>query len=324
VITQPAKVFFPITALAVLAAVLYAIITGDHAGVTLFLGVAGAALLGGLAVTVARENEVAPAVAEDAGPPQLRAARPVRLPGGPGWPAFGAVAAGLIAASFVAGPALAVPGAILALVAAVGWLGSTAADRTGRNVNLMPLGLPVFGLFAIGSLMFLMSRILLAVPEQASTFVALGVAAAILAIASFVALKPSIPPRTIMAGLVIGGVLMTGGGLAAAAVGQRSVEKKESGPKPVKLDAKGIKFDLPEFNLPADQPAVIDFHNGDPVPHNVAIYANKDYAGLPLFQGGVVVGPGSTEYRFTAPGPGTYYFRCDIHPTVMTGTVVVG
>jgi plastocyanin len=324
VITQPAKVFFPVTALGVLAAIVYAVITGDHAGVTLFLGVAGAALLGGLAVTVARENELAPAMAEDAGPPRMRAARPVRLPGGPGWPAFGAIAAGLIAASFVAGPALAVPGAILALVAAVGWLGSTAADRTGRAVNLMPLGIPVFGLFAIGSLMFLMSRILLAVPEQASTFVALAVAASILAVSSFVALRPSIPPRAIMAGLIVAGVLMTGGGLAAAAVGQRTVEKKGSGPKPVKIQAKGIKFTLPQFNLTANQPAVIDFHNGDSVPHNIAIYTNKDYTGLPFFQGGVVVGPASTEYQFTAPPAGTYYFRCDIHPTVMTGTVVVG
>jgi len=324
VITQPAKILFPLTVLGAVAAVVYGVITGDHAGITLFVGAGAAAAFAGVAITVARENEVAPAVAEDAGPPRRHAARPVRLPGGPGWPSLAGVGIGVIALAFVVGPGFAVPGAILAIVAAVGWLGSAAIDRTGRVINLMPLGIPVFGLFAIGSLMFLMSRILLAVPEQASTFIALGVAASILAIASFVALRPSISPRVVMTGLIIGGVLMTGGGLVAAAVGQRQVEKHESGPAPVKIAAHSVKFDRPEFDLVANQPAQIDFHNGDPVPHNVAIYADANYSGIALFQGAPVIGPTSTVYRFTAPAAGTYYFRCDIHPSTMTGKVVVG
>ena len=55
-----------------------------------------------------------------------------------------------------------------------------SADTTGRQINLLPIGIPVLGLFCIASLMFFMSRILLAVPEQASTFIALAVAVIIL------------------------------------------------------------------------------------------------------------------------------------------------
>jgi plastocyanin len=322
-ITEPAKVFLPLTVVGVVASVLYAALTGDHAGITMFVGVAAAAFLAGVSVTVARDHEVAPAVAEDAGPPELQPARPVRLPGGPGWPALAGLAAGFIALGFVIGPLFAIPAGVLAAVAAVGWLASAAADRTRRVANLLPLGIPVFGLFAIGSLMFLMSRILLAVPEQASTFIALAVAAAILAIASFVALKPAISQRAIMAGLVVAGVLMTGGGLVAAAAGQRHIEEHHHGPEPVEIAARAVKFNKPEIHLPANQPAEIDFDNEEPVPHNVAIYEREDFSGLPLFQGAVIIGPEKTVYHLTAPGPGTYYFRCDIHPTTMTGKVLV-
>jgi plastocyanin len=106
-------------------------------------------------------------------------------------------------------------------------------------------------------------------------------------------------------------------------IGQRHVEKHESGPKPVEMVAKSIKFNRPEIDLAANQPAVIDFRNVDSVPHNIAIYEREDYSGLPLFQGAVIVGPNKTVYRLTAPAAGTYYFRCDIHPTTMTGKVLV-
>lgn len=37
-----------------------------------------------------------------------------------------------------------------------------------------------------------------------------------------------------------------------------------------------------------------------------------------------MTGPATTTYTFTAPStPGTYFFRCDVHPTVMTGQFIV-
>ena len=57
--------------------------------------------------------------------------------------------------------------------------------------------------------------------------------------------------------------------------------------------------------------------------HDVAIYTNSS-ATTTLFKGAVVTGPTTTTYHVPALKAGTYYFRCDIHPTQMTGTFVVG
>jgi plastocyanin len=329
-ITQPAKLFLPLSVLGAVAAIFYGAFTGDHAGVTMFLGLATVALFGGIAITLARQNEFVPARAPSgadaeasAEAPTFRPAPAARVPGGSGWPALAGLGIGLVVLAFILGPHYAIAGVGLGLVGGVGWLGSVANDRTGRSPNLMPLGIPVVGLFAIGSLMFFMSRILLAVPEQASTFIALAVAALILALASVVALKPDISSRAVMAGLVVGGLLMMGGGLVAAAFGPREVEPhgEHTGRAGVHIAARDVKFDEEEFELHANQPAVIEFDNKEAQPHNVAIYTGEDFV-QPVWQGDVIVGPGRIEYRFTAPGAGTYYFRCDIHPS-MKGKVHV-
>jgi plastocyanin len=43
-----------------------------------------------------------------------------------------------------------------------------------------------------------------------------------------------------------------------------------------------------------------------------------------VFRGDVITGPKTTNYSFSAPEAGTYYFHCDVHPTQMKGTVTVG
>jgi plastocyanin len=126
-----------------------------------------------------------------------------------------------------------------------------------------------------------------------------------------------------MVGLVIGAVLMAGGGIAANAYGQRTLEKKGVVEKTVNLIAKNVQFDLKDISLPANKAAQVDFHNDDSVPHNMSIYSNQDYTGPPVFQGAVVLGGAVSTYQLTAMTAGTYYFRCDIHPTVMKGTLTV-
>ena len=39
--------------------------------------------------------------------------------------------------------------------------------------------------------------------------------------------------------------------------------------------------------------------------------------------GTVFAGPGVDDTVFTIPAAGSYFFRCDIHPTTMTGTFTV-
>ena len=75
---------------------------------------------------------------------------------------------------------------------------------------------------------------------------------------------------------------------------------------------------------PAGATVVMTFVNDDTnMPHNFALYTNAT-ALTTIFAGDLVTGPGTITYTFTAPpAPGTYFFRCDVHPELMTGTFVV-
>ena len=68
----------------------------------------------------------------------------------------------------------------------------------------------------------------------------------------------------------------------------------------------------------------VSFDNQDSgIPHNFAVYQDNT-AAEQIFKGDIVVGPRIITYTFTAPTePGSYFFRCDVHPEVMTGTFVV-
>jgi hypothetical protein len=60
------------------------------------------------------------------------------------------------------------------------------------------------------------------------------------------------------------------------------------------------------------------------MPHVLAVYTDSR-AQQVIFRGQIITGPNaSVTYRFTAPSqPGTYFFRCDVHPTIMMGQFVV-
>ena len=63
------------------------------------------------------------------------------------------------------------------------------------------------------------------------------------------------------------------------------------------------------------------FDNKDTIPHNVAIYTDSAATDA-LFTGDPDAG-GTTNYDVKPLDAGTYFFRCDFHPTTMTGTFVV-
>jgi plastocyanin len=59
------------------------------------------------------------------------------------------------------------------------------------------------------------------------------------------------------------------------------------------------------------------------MPHNFALYTDSK-ATTTIFRGDPVTGPKTGSYSFVVPAsPGTYFFRCDFHPELMTGTFVV-
>lgn len=94
-------------------------------------------------------------------------------------------------------------------------------------------------------------------------------------------------------------------------------------PVTVNLVASGMAFDKSTITVPAGASVTINFENRDSVLHNLSVYNNSNAAPPAIFQGNTITSS-TTIYKFTAPTtPGTYFFRCDVHPTTMTGSFIV-
>jgi plastocyanin len=90
----------------------------------------------------------------------------------------------------------------------------------------------------------------------------------------------------------------------------------------LQLAAVNSLFNPRSLSAAAGQPVVLQMNNQDNgVLHNFALYNNQS-ASQRIFVGELVTGPTTVVYNFNAPAPGTYFFRCDVHPDTMTGSFV--
>jgi plastocyanin len=87
-----------------------------------------------------------------------------------------------------------------------------------------------------------------------------------------------------------------------------------------RVAAQAIAFDTAVLTVPADRPFTLVFENRENVPHNVSIYAGDAGQGR-RFEGAVFGGPATRWFPVPALAPGTYVFRCDVHPS-MTGRLI--
>ncbi len=92
----------------------------------------------------------------------------------------------------------------------------------------------------------------------------------------------------------------------------------------IDLVSQNLAFDKKTITVPAGASVTINFNNKDSgIAHNFALYTDST-AATPIYVGQIVNGPAAITYTFTAPStPGTYFFRCDVHPTTMTGSFIV-
>ena len=106
----------------------------------------------------------------------------------------------------------------------------------------------------------------------------------------------------------------------------------DSGPPPtapagttaLEITASNLTFDKTTLSAPAGQPVQLTMRNRDAsIPHNVAIYTNRSVS-QSIFKGDLNTGPGDQVYSIQPiSNPGTYFFRCDVHPDTMTGNFVI-
>jgi plastocyanin len=87
-----------------------------------------------------------------------------------------------------------------------------------------------------------------------------------------------------------------------------------------------LAFDKTELTIPADTEVTITVDNADiGVPHNFAVYTSRDAAEsgeAALVATDICIGP-CTDTATLNLGVGEYFFRCDVHPTIMVGTITV-
>ena len=201
---------------------------------------------------------------------------------------------------------------------------------------IMPLGV-IIGFFGFA---FMLSRVLLAIDEFASTAVALGLAAYILAIASVVSSRPRITSRALAVGVSLGLVAVVVAGLLAAGAGMREIEHAggeetaagggegaggaasedpggEAAGDELAWVAIDIEFEQAPSSAPAGESTITLVNNGQ-IEHNVTFpEISEDPA--------VVAGPGATEEGTVELEPGTYEYICSVpgHETSMSGELTV-
>jgi plastocyanin len=250
-----------------------------------------ASLPSGTWVVPRRLPAVASTVGGDATAPAAAAPHAVHLPAPSPWPFFLPVGAFFVLFGLVMDRALLAGGLLMTLIALAGWFRD--AGREFRQVDAGLVAGPA-------------DRD----PERAFPKRLVGVYAAIAAASILLGAGPSIIAAVNASPAAAQPTTAAAGAGAVASAGAQ-----------LHVTAQGIRFDQATLTAAAGQPLTIVFDNKDSVPHNIAIFDSSAMT-KSYFHGTVVTGPKTVTYSVPALQPGTYYFHCDVHPT-MNGTLVV-
>jgi len=89
----------------------------------------------------------------------------------------------------------------------------------------------------------------------------------------------------------------------------------------IQLKAQNSAFSETELQAPAYAQVSVIVDNADKeTAHSFSLYRTPNGEG-PVFVGGLVQGQESRTFTFSTPEPGTYYFRDDLMPGLLHGTL---
>lgn len=148
---------------------------------------------------------------------------------------------------------------------------------------------------------------------------------------------------TLIGGLALGGFLI-GAGITVFESDHSAAAPVENGgggaPSPGGFAETGVivavntEFDPTEISLPPETEVTLTLDNQDASPpHNIRFFDGEDATapsltgctdGCPTDEVATEIGgEGEYAFTFTTPGPGTYFYHCDLHPVEMTGFLTV-
>ena len=189
--------------------------------------------------------------------------------------------------------------------------------------------IPIVAIVVIAAVAFGFAQVLLNLPKEAATIVALALAMNILGACAVVALRRRTDAATmgellvvVTYPVVIGVVLAIIGFGTGEGAAEGHGKEAGGGGEATTITAASVQFNTDSLTLPADEEVGLEFVNDDSVEHNFSIYED-DSAEEALFTGQNIGAGASTTYNIPPLDKGKYFFRCDLHPTAMTGTVTV-
>lgn len=202
----------------------------------------------------------------------------------------------------------------------------------------LPILIPVAALLVIAGVTIGMSKVLLSIPAEAATVVALAFAANILVAAAILTHRKRMGSSSLIEmGVIVLYPVVIGVVIALLGIGQTETSHDTTSDQPAQasglveaggtLSAEGLQFASDSIELPAGEAAEITLDNADTVPHNVYIFETAEDADATaddaaLFKGKDVAGGESATYSVPALDEGEYPFLCRIHPS-MRGVVTV-
>ncbi|MDQ3955851.1 MAG: cupredoxin domain-containing protein [Actinomycetota bacterium] len=178
--------------------------------------------------------------------------------------------------------------------------------------------------------------ILLSVPAEAATTLAILMAANILGACAFLYLRPRVH-RSSVVELVIVALYPVVIGIAIAQTGLGETTEAADHAPPAnetapatggptsEITAVDLNWDTNTITLAADEANDLTVVNEDAVVHNLSIYPDPDAAAAQeneLFKGPDVPGGASGDYTIEGIKAGTYTFICDYHANMIGEAIV--
>ena len=210
-------------------------------------------------------------------------------------------------------------------------------DLTGEVRFKVPLvfAIPLAAFAVIAVVAIGIGAILLSVPAEAATTLAILMAANILGACAFLYLRPRLHRASVVELLIVALYpVIIGIAIAQTGIGESTAAEEHAPPAKAPATASGPTSEITAVNtawdtntitLVADKPNDVTVVNEDAIVHNLSIYPDEAAATAKeevLFEGPEVAGGSSGDYTIEGLEAGTYAFICDYHAN-MVGEAVV-